>query len=117
MTWKHLILILLVPFSEAKAIFYNIDMEVSWYLFSNHERQICMVIEDYSNIIIFGVVFYFYLYSKRDMYSIAIVHFLFVLNCLDFIHLGLYDMQYFVVIKIVLAFILTYVWYKLKPIY
>jgi len=105
---------LLIPFSEAKAIFYNIDMKVSWYLFSDHQRQICMVIEDYSNIIIFGVVFYFLSELERDKKTIEVARFLFVLNALDFIHLGLNDMQYFIMLKLLLAYGIYLLWSKLK---
>lgn len=117
MRLKHILLILLIPFSEIKAIFYNIDMAVSWYVFSDHKRQLCMVIEDYSNIIIFGVVFYFLAELKKDKIIINIARFLFVLNGLDLIHLGLMDMQYFVIAKLVLAYIIYYLWSKLKPSY
>ncbi len=105
----------MVPFSESKAIFYNMDMAVSWYLFSDHERQVCMVVQDYCNIIIFGVVFYFLAFLERDKWTIEISKFLFVLNALDFIHLGLMDKQYFVIAKLVLAYSIYYLWSKLKP--
>jgi len=112
---KHIILLLLIPFAEAKAIFYNIDKEVSWYLFSDHERQLCMVVEDYCNIIIFGVVFYFLAFTKRDKITVQIALFLFILNALDLLHLGLYDMQGFILVKLLLAYGLYYkVWQKLK---
>lgn len=115
---KHIILLLLIPFSEAKAIFYNIDKEVSWYLFSDHDRQLCMVVEDYCNIIIFGVVFYHLAFLKRDIITIQIGLFLFVLNTLDLVHLGLYDMQGFVIAKLLLAYGIYYkLWSRLKVFY
>ena len=46
-------------------IFYNSDQEVSWYLFSDSKRYLCNVLEDYSNIIIFGVVFYNFRNKKQ----------------------------------------------------
>lgn len=118
MRLKHIILILLIPFAEAKAIFYNIDMKVSWYLFSYHKRQICMVIEDYSNIVIFGVVFYYLAFLKRDKITVQISLFLFILNALDLLHLGLYDMQGFIALKLALAYGIYYkLWSNLKLSY
>jgi len=118
MQLKHVLLILLIPFSEIKAIFYNINMKVSWYLFSDHKRQLCMVVEDYCNIIIFGVVFYFLAFMKRDKITVQIALFLFILNALDFVHLGLYDMQGFIIVKLLLAYWIYYkLWLKLKVSY
>ena len=115
---KHLILLLLIPFAEAKAIFYNVNMRVSWYLFSDHERQLCMVVEDYCNIIIFGVVFWYLYKESRDLILKQIALFLFILNALDLIHLGLYDMQGFIVLKLLLAYGIFYKsWSKLKRSY
>lgn len=112
-----LILISLVLLSEAKALFYNVNIRVSWYLFSNHERQLCMVVEDYSNIVIFGIVFYLLYDSAKDKSIKEIARFLFVLNGLDLIHLGLMDMQGFVAFKLLLAFGIYYLWSRLKPTY
>lgn len=118
MRLKHIILILLIPFAEAKAIFYNVDLKVSWYLFSDHKRQICMVIEDYSNIIIFGVVFWYIFKETRDLILKQIALFLFILNALDLVHLGLYDMQGFILLKIILAYAIFYkAWSRLKHSY
>jgi len=112
---KHLILLLLIPFSEIKAIFYNVNMRVSWYLFSDHERQLCMVVEDYCNIIIFGVVFWYIYKETRDLILKQICLFLFILNALDLVHLGLYDMQGFIALKLFLAYGIYYkLWSKLK---
>jgi len=104
---RHFFLLAMVPLSEIKAIFYNSDQEVSWYLFSDTKRYLCNVLEDYSNIIIFGVVFYNLAFLKTDEITKQICLYLFILNALDFIHLGLYDMQGFVQIKIILAVIIT----------
>lgn len=118
MRLKHIILILLIPFAEAKAIFYHVDMKVSWYLFSDHERQICMVIEDYANIIIFGVVFWCIYIETRDLILKQIALFLFILNALDLLHLGLYDMQGFIALKLLLAYGIYYrLWLNLKHSY
>lgn len=118
MRLKHIILFLLIPFSEIKAIFYNVDMAVSGYLFSGHKRQLCLIIEDYCNILIMGVIFGFFVFSKRDKISVQIVLFLFILNALDFVHLGLYDMQGFIILKILLAYAIYYkVWKELKYSY
>jgi len=114
MRLKHFLLLLLIPFSEIKAIFYNVDMAISGYLFSDHKRQICLVVEDYCNIIIIGVVMGFFVFSKRDKISTQIVLFLFILNALDFLHLGLYDMQGFIIVKLVLAYGIYKLWFKLK---
>lgn len=115
---KHIILLLLIPFSEIKAIFYNVDMAVSGYLFSDHKRQLCLVIEDYCNIIIFGVVFYFLAFLKRDKITSQICTFLFILNALDFVHLGLYNMQGFIIFKLLVAYGIYYrLWLKLKVSY
>jgi hypothetical protein len=60
---KHLLLLLLVPFSEIKALFYNSSLKVTSDLFSNEKRFLCNVLEDYCNIIIFSILFY-YLYQN-----------------------------------------------------
>jgi len=112
---KHILLLLVILLSEAKAIFYNVDMEVSWYLFSDHTRQLCMVIEDYSNIIIFGIVFWYIYKETRDLILKQIALFLFIVNALDLIHLGLLDMQGFIIAKLILAYSIFYfLWSKLK---
>jgi len=56
---KHIILLLLIPMSEIKAIFYDDETKVSWFLFSDHKKYICNVLEDYSNIIIIGVILFY----------------------------------------------------------
>lgn len=111
---KHIILWLLVPLSEAKAFFYNSNLRVSWYLFSDNKRYLCNVVEDYSNIVIFGVVFYFITFEKIDKITRNICLFLFILNVLDLIHLGLMDMQYMVALKLVLTYAIYRFWLKLR---
>lgn len=100
---KHLILYLLVPLSEAKALFYNSDLRVSWYLFSDNKRYLCNVIEDYSNIVIFGIIFFYMSFVTLDKKIRKFCLFLFIVNALDLIHLGLMDLQYFIPIKLVLS--------------
>lgn len=103
MRTKEIILLSLVPLSESKALFYNYNEKVSWYLFSNDKRYLCNVVEDYSNIIIFGVIFFYlsFVTMTRDLKIISF--FLFIINALDFVHLGLYDLKYFIIIKLILA--------------
>lgn len=114
---KHILLLFVILLSEAKAIFYNVDMEVSWYLFSDHTRQLCMVIEDYSNIIIFGIVFWYLYIAYKGKIMGEISLFLFIVNALDLIHLGLLDMQGFIIAKLILAFGIYKLWSKLKHSY
>lgn len=111
---KHWILILLIPLSEIKALFYNSDLKVSWYLFSNNKRFICNVLEDYSNMLIFGVVFYYLAFIKVDLRVRNIAIFLFIINGLDLLHLGLMDMKYFIPLKLLLAYIILKLCNKLK---
>lgn len=117
MRLRHLIILLLIPLSEIKAIFYNSDVKVSWYLFSNHKRYLCNVLEDYSNSTIFLVLFGVVAFLKLDNITKNIFAYLFFLNVLDFIHLGLMDMQYFVMAKLVLAYGIYCLWSKLKNSY
>lgn len=111
---KYLILLILVPLSEMKALFYNSGLKVSWYLFSDNTRYLCNVIEDYSNIFIFGVVFYYLAFVKIDITIRKICLFLFVLNALDLIHLGLMDCIYFVPLKLLLTLFALKICIKLK---
>lgn len=111
---KHWILLLLIPLSEIKALFYNSNLKVSWYLFSDNKRFLCNVLEDYSNMVIFGVVFYYLAFIKVDLRTRNISIFLFIINALDFIHLGLMDMQYFIPLKLLLAYIILNLCNKLK---
>lgn len=115
---KHIILLSIVPLSEIKAIFYNVDMAVSGYLFSDHKRQLCLVVEDYCNIIIFSIVFWYLFEAYRSKIMGHIALYLFVLNTLDFVHLGLYNMQGFIMLKLFLAYVIYYkLWSKLKHSY
>jgi len=103
---KHYILWLLVPLGEIKAIFYNSNKKVDWFLFSDKPKFLCNVLEDYSNILIFGVVFYFLTFVRIDTKIRNTALFLFVLNCLDLVHLGLMDMQYLVIVKLIITYII-----------
>lgn len=114
---KHFLILLLIPLSEVKAIFYNSDKKVSWYLFSDNERYLCNVLEDYSNSIIICVFCWFLAFDKLDNITRNIFAYLFFLCILDFIHLGLMDMQYLIMAKIVLAYGIYYLWSKLKSSY
>lgn len=114
---KVICLILLIPLAESKAIFYNYNYKIKAALFFGEERWVCNVVEDYSNIIIFGVVFYFLAFMKSDIKIRNVSAFLFILNALDLIHLGLLDMQYLVIAKLVLAYVIYYLWSKLKHSY
>lgn len=104
---KYIVLLLLAPLSEIKAIFYNYEEKVSWYLFSDNRRFLCNVIEDYSNIIIIGTVFYYSIFVKLDLLCNQIILFLFILNAFDLVFLGLMDNAYYL-IKIFLAPITYY---------
>lgn len=103
MKLKHYILLFIIPLSEIKAIFYNSDLKVDWYLFSDNKRFLCNILEDYSNILIFIIVFW-NLTRKTDATTQEIAKYLFVLCFLDLFHLGLMDMQYFIFIKIILTY-------------
>ena len=111
---KHWILILLIPLSEIKALFYNSDLKVSWYLFSDNKRFLCNVLEDYSNMFILGVVFYYLAFIKIDLRVRNISIFLFIVNALDLVHLGLMDLQYFIPLKLLLSYIILRLCNRLK---
>lgn len=111
---KHLLLLILVPLSEMKALFYDSDLRVSWYLFSDNKRYLCNVIEDYSNILIFGIVFYYMAFVRFDITIRKICLFLFVLNVYDLIHLGLLDCIYFVPLKLLLTYFTIQLCSRLK---
>lgn len=105
---KHIILFLLLPLSEIKSLFYNSDKKVDWFLFSDNKRFLCNVLEDYSNIIIIGVVLYYYLFTIRDQTSKQIIFFLFVLNALDLLFLGLMDNEMYLLKLPISLIIYTY---------
>lgn len=111
---KHYILLLLVPFSEIKALFYNSDLKVYPSFFSAEKRYLCNVVEDYCNIIIFLVLFYFVTFIKIDRTTRKICFFLFILTILDFIHLGFLDMQFLIIPKLILSYIIFFVCKKLR---
>lgn len=111
---KHWILLLLIPLSNIKALFYNSDLKVSWYLFSDNKRYLCNVLEDYSNLIILGTLFFYIAFVNIDISIRKISLFLFIINALDFIHLGLMDMESFIALKLLLAYILFSLCSKLK---
>lgn len=102
---KYLILLSLIPLSEIKSIFYDSEIRVSWYLFSENKRFMCNVLEDYSNILIIGIVFYYSLFIKLDIVCKQILFFLFIINALDFVFLGLMDNNFYL-LKIIIAPIL-----------
>jgi len=111
---KHLILFLLLPLSEIKSIFYKSDLKVDWFLFSDHKKFLCNVLEDYSNILILGVVFYYYLFTIRDKTSKQIIFFLFILNGLDLLFLGLMDNELYLLKLPISLIIYTYALCKIN---
>ena len=111
---KHLILFLLLPLSEIKSIFYNSDLKVDWFLFSDHKRFLCNVLEDYSNIVIIGIILYYYLFTERDKLSKQMVFFLFVLNGLDLLFLGLMDNNLYLLKLPISLIIYTYALCKIR---
>jgi hypothetical protein len=104
---KHIILLILIPLSEIKAIFYFSDLKVRSTFFNDEKRYLCNVLEDYSNIIIFGVVFFYMTFLTIDDKTKQISKFLFVLNCLDLIHLGFLDMQNLIPIKLIITYLIS----------
>lgn len=111
---KYYPFLLLVPLSEAKALFYNSELKVSWYLFSDNKRYLCNVVEDYSNILIFGIAFYYLAFIKIDNTIRKICLFLFILNAFDLIHLGLMDCIYFVPLKLIFTYFVIILCSKLN---
>ena len=105
---KHWFLLMLVPLSEIKVIFYKSELKVIGYLFSDTPKYFCNIVEDYSNIFIFGVIFFFLAFLTIDKLTKQIATYLFILNSLDLIHLGLYDMQGFIAVKLFLTAIITH---------
>jgi len=111
---KHWILFLLIPLTNAKALFYHSDSRVSWYLFSDNKRLLCNVVEDYANIIVFGFVFYYLAFVKIDTNIRKLSLFLFIINALDLLHLGLMDLKGFIALKIFLAYLIFKICSKLR---
>lgn len=64
--------------------------------------------------LIFGVVFYYLAFIKVDLMARNIAIFLFIINGLDLLHLGLMDMKYFIPLKLLLAYIILKLCNKLK---
>ena len=88
---KNKILLALIPFSEMKAVFYQSNLRVKYALFSDNKHFLCNVVEDYSNIIILGVIFWYISFVKFDINTKRIALFLFIINALDLMYLGLMD--------------------------
>jgi len=105
---KKLILLALIPFSEIKSIFYESDLRVSWYLFSDNKRLMCNVLETYSNSIIIGAVLYYSIFVKKDLETKQVLFFLLIINALDFVFLGLMDNNYHLLKLPLSAIIYTY---------
>jgi len=99
---KHLLLLILIPLSEIKAVFYESDLKVRFSLFSEQKKYLCNVVEEYANIIIVGIVFYFLAFVKPDLTTKQIALFLFIINALDFVFLGLMS-NYLYLLKIPLS--------------
>jgi len=100
-----MVLLSLIPLSEIKAIFYDSNLKVSWYLFSDNKKFLCNVLEDYSNILIIGVFIHYYLFIKRDRKINQIMLFIYIINALDFVFLGLMDNEFYL-LKIPLSIII-----------
>ena len=111
---KNLILLLLVPLSEIKAIFYRFDIKVSWYFFSDNKKYLCNVIEDYSNIFIIGIIFYYTLFVNLDLHAKQIILLLFILNGFDLLFLGLFDNSYYLLKLPLTALTYAYVINKIQ---
>jgi len=111
---KNLILLLLVPLSEIKAIFYRCDIKVSWYLLSDNKKYLCNVIEDYSNIFIIGIIFYYTLFVNLDLHAKQIILLLFILNGFDLLFLGLFDNSYYLLKLPLTALTYAYVINKIQ---
>lgn len=113
MKLKQIILILLMPLSEIKALFYDSDKKVDWYLFVDHKRYLCNVIEDYTQIIVMGVILFYMGFIEIDNQTRKIIIFLFVVNVLDLLFLGLIDLQVVILLKLLIALFITK-WILLK---
>lgn len=114
MRLRDIFLLALIPLSEIKALFYNSDKKVSWYIFTDEKKFLCNVLEDYSNAIIFAVIFFYFTFLKLDFKTKRISLFLFCLSTLDIFHLALNGMHDFLMIKFTLAvglcsFLKTYI--------
>ena len=83
-------------------------------MFYDHKRFLCNVLEDYSNIVIIGIILYFYLFMRRDIVSRQIIFFLFVLNGLDLLFLGLMDNELYLLKLPISLIIYTYALSKIR---
>ena len=113
---KHFFLLLLVPLSEIKALFYNSNLRVRYSLFTDEKKYLCNVLEDYANIIILGTVFYLLVFCKIYKNTKLLSMLLFTLNALDLLHLGLMDVQFLAIPKLIFSFIIVKLWVSLKPL-
>jgi hypothetical protein len=104
---RHYLLISLLFLSEIKAIFYDSDIRIEWYLLPNHDRLLCNLLKDISTAIICIVLCFYALKGAKDRMLRFIITALIVLSSLDLIHLAINDMQGFVSLKIALAFGIT----------
>lgn len=111
---KHYIFLFIIILNNAKALFYYSNEKVSWFVFSQRERYLCNVIEDYANRICFLILFYFITFVRIDHKMKQVSLFLLILNVLDIIHLGLFDLQYLIFLKSAWAGIMFYICSKLK---
>ena len=102
---KHLILLSLIPLSEVKAVFYQSNARIRFSIFSEETRLLCNVYEWYANIFIIGVIFYFLAFLKPDFITKKIALFLFIINGLDFVFLGLMG-NLFYLLKIPLSLLI-----------
>lgn len=102
---RYLILLSLIPLSEVKAVFYQSDLKVRYAIFSDNKLYFCNILEEYSNILIIGIVFYFLAFLKIDLISKKIALFLFIINALDFVFLGLMD-NFLYLLKIPLSLLI-----------
>ena len=102
---RHLILLSLIPLSEVKAVFYQSDLKVRYAIFSDKKLYLCNILEEYSNIFIIGIVFYFLAFLKIDLITKKIALFLFIINALDFVFLGLMD-NFLYLLKIPLSLLI-----------
>ncbi len=102
---RHLILLSLIPLSEVKAVFYQSNLKVRYAVFSDNKLYLCNILEEYSNILIIGIVFYFLAFLKIDLITKKIALFLFIINALDFVFLGLMD-NFLYLLKIPLSLLI-----------
>lgn len=107
----NILLFLLIPIGELKAVFYHLDTKVDWYLFSDNARFLCNVMEDYGNVLTFIVLFAYILYAPRTPFGTGVCRFMLIISILDLLHLGAYDMQGLMLVKFALAAMIWLGWY------